>query len=114
MASSVLSDVSAFEQKLGLPESFYTDLLKNDDWSFVVKLNALVEAACTHALSMRLHAPELEEALANLDLGTSLSAYLTMLTDWTSSSYPLSQRHSAIACRTWSRLRGLEFLATNL
>jgi hypothetical protein len=79
MTSSLLSDVSAFEQKLGLPENFYTDLLKNDDWSFVVKLNALVEAACTHALSMRLHAPELEEALAHLDLANSKFGKATLL-----------------------------------
>ena len=79
MTSSVMADVNAFELKLGLPENFYSDLLKNDDWSFVVKLNALVEAACTHALSMRLHAPELEEALANLDLANSKYGKVTLL-----------------------------------
>ena len=79
MTSSVLADVKAFEQKLGLPKSFYSDLLKNDDWSFVVKLNALVEAACTHALSVRLHAPELEEAFANTDLAISKYGKVTLL-----------------------------------
>jgi hypothetical protein len=40
----MLEDVGAFEKKLGLPQDFYSDLLKNDDWSFVVKLNVL---SCT-------------------------------------------------------------------
>jgi hypothetical protein len=75
----MLEDVGAFEKKLGLPQDFYSDLLKNDDWSFVVKLNALVEAACTHALSVRLHAPELEGAFAHLDLANSKCGKATLL-----------------------------------
>jgi len=44
--------VARFEKELGLPEGFYVNLLvKEDDWSFVIKLHALVEAAVAHLLA---------------------------------------------------------------
>jgi hypothetical protein len=61
--------------RLGVPPGFYDRLLHEDDWSFVIKLNALVEAACTDALAASLHAPELATCLATLDLGHSKQAW---------------------------------------
>ena len=63
----MFSEVAALEKRLGLVEGFYDQLLKSDDWSFVVKLNALFEAACTQALVVRLSCPELTNNLAHLD-----------------------------------------------
>ncbi|MEO8366585.1 MAG: hypothetical protein ABI538_10300 [Pseudoxanthomonas sp.] len=54
-------------------------LFNEDDWSFVIKLNALIEAACTHALYARLHAPELAGPLASLDLGNSKHGKVALL-----------------------------------
>jgi hypothetical protein len=68
MSGSIFEDVRKFEQKLGLPKDFYRRLLGEDDWSFVIKLNALFEGAATHVLSTRLHAPKLIDAFAHLDL----------------------------------------------
>ena len=56
------------EKRLGVPDNFYSELLHDDDWSFVIKLNALFEAACTHVLAARFKTPELEDSLAQLDL----------------------------------------------
>lgn len=67
MANPIFNDVTKFEQKLGLPEGFYNQLLREDDWSFVIKLSALFEGATTHVLSTRLHAPTLVDAFAHLD-----------------------------------------------
>jgi hypothetical protein len=39
----IFNDVKAFERRLGLPVGFYERLLQEDDWSFVIKLNALFE-----------------------------------------------------------------------
>lgn len=64
---TMADDVTAFEAKLGLKRNFYRDLLTNDDWSFVIKLNALFEAACTHALAQRLSCPELVDDLTYLE-----------------------------------------------
>lgn len=67
MSGSIFEAVSKFEHKLGLPKDFYRRLLCEDDWSFVIKLNALFEGAATHVLSTRLHAPKLIDAFAHLD-----------------------------------------------
>lgn len=67
MDDPMFTEVAALEKRLGLVEGFYHQLLKSDDWSFVVKLNALFEAACTQALVVRLSCPELTNNLAHLD-----------------------------------------------
>ena len=64
----IFRDIASFERCLALPEGFYGRLLKEDDWSFVIKLNALFEAACAHALVTRLTAPELIDQFARLEL----------------------------------------------
>ena len=69
MADNIFSEVKAQALRLGLPADFYTKLLEEDDWSFVIKANALVEAACSDALAARFHAPDLAERFATLDLG---------------------------------------------
>lgn len=69
MEGDIFSEIEAQSVRLGLPAGFYSKLLQEDDWSFVIKLNALVEAACSDALAARLHAPELAACLATLDLG---------------------------------------------
>jgi hypothetical protein len=44
--------VGQFEKEIGLPGSFFLNLLvKEDDWSFIIKLHALVEAAVSHLLA---------------------------------------------------------------
>lgn len=79
MTGDPFADVAQFEKQLGLPEGFYDRLLKEDDWSFVIKLNALFEAATTHILVVRLQAPELEEALAHLDFAHSKYGKVVLL-----------------------------------
>lgn len=79
MSSAIFTEIASFEQRLGMPVGFYEDLIREDDWSFVIKLNALFEAACTHILVSRLHAPELEESFSHLDLGHSKYGKVAML-----------------------------------
>lgn len=50
-ASDGPDPIRELETSLGLPENFYDDLYKEDDWSFIIKIHALVEAAVTHLLS---------------------------------------------------------------
>lgn len=75
----IFQDVKAFEKRLGLPFGFYDNLLKEDDWSFVIKLNALFEGACTHALVSRLNAPEIEGALSQLEFADSVKGKVKLL-----------------------------------
>jgi hypothetical protein len=57
-------------------------LNEEDDWSCIVKLNALIEAASTHALAARLRCQEIIEPLSHLELaGTKCgkTAFLSAL-----------------------------------
>jgi hypothetical protein len=65
------AEIRALEQRLGLPEGFWAHLLDEDDWSCVIKLNGLIEAACTHALIARLRCPEIADQLAQLEIAGS-------------------------------------------
>lgn len=47
---SIEDEVLSLEKALGLPNGFFHKLIEEDDWSFVIKLHALIEAAVTHAL----------------------------------------------------------------
>jgi hypothetical protein len=44
-------DINKLEKDLGLPRFFLVEILKEkDDWSFIVKLHALLESACNYLL----------------------------------------------------------------
>jgi hypothetical protein len=65
------SDLRALEAELGLPAGFYDGLMKDDDWSFVIKLHALFESATTFVLSRCLRKPELEEVFSHIEMSNS-------------------------------------------
>lgn len=71
--------IEEIEAKLSLPARFYLALTDEDDWSFVIKLSALFEAASTQLLTTRLGAPILEESFAHLDYGNQKFGKLTLL-----------------------------------
>lgn len=55
-------------RSLGVARSFFDDLLtKGDDWTFVIKIHALVEAALTYLLVSELERPELADVIAKLE-----------------------------------------------
>jgi len=64
---SIQESVNSFEKKLNLPKGFYLSLLKEDDWSFVIKLSAFLEAVCTDILLTKFKERNLENSLAILD-----------------------------------------------
>lgn len=67
------------EAKIGARENFFRDLLKEDDWSFVIKLHALFEAACTHLLLFHFKEPELSEVFSRLELSNKTSGKIIFL-----------------------------------
>lgn len=79
MASGVFEDVRSLESRLGLPARFYEALRREDDWSFIVKLSALFEAACTHALVQRLRSEELLTPFSQLELADPKKGKVVML-----------------------------------
>ena len=77
--SEIFDSVKEFESKLSLPDGFYNKLLQEDDWSFTIKMSALFEAACTHALITKLNTPELEKSLSQLDQANSSYGKIKLL-----------------------------------
>lgn len=67
------------EAKIGVRENFFKDLLEEDDWSFVIKLHALFEAACTHLLLFHFKEPELTEIFARLELSSKTTGKIAFL-----------------------------------
>jgi hypothetical protein len=56
------------EGDLRLPKGFFERLLAEDDWSFIVKLHALIEASVTHLLVHALNRSELQSYVGRLEL----------------------------------------------
>jgi hypothetical protein len=56
-----------FEKRIGIRPGFFNELIREDDWSFVIKLHAFFEACLTHAICSHLGRPELEDPIARLD-----------------------------------------------
>lgn len=72
-------EVSELESLLGLPNGFYDNLLMEDDWSFVIKLSALFEAASGQALATKLQHPEIESALSYLEQANPKYGKVTLM-----------------------------------
>jgi hypothetical protein len=51
--------LSSIEQEIGEKHEFLYDLIKQDDWTFVIKAHALIEAAMTQMLVDHLGEPRL-------------------------------------------------------
>lgn len=57
-----------FEEELGIKAGFFFRLLKEDDWSFIIKLHSFLEAAVTHMLIEALGKPELQDIIARFEI----------------------------------------------
>jgi hypothetical protein len=86
MTTQKLSDlVPRLELKLGLKPGFLNSLDGSEgenDWSFVVKVHALIEAAVSHLLTEHLRHPELADLFSRLDMSnksTGKAAFIKSL-----------------------------------
>ena len=64
------------EENLRLPIGFFESLAQEDDWSFVIKLHALMEAAVTHLLVETLAEPSLQDIFSRLDMSNTQTGKL--------------------------------------
>jgi len=67
------------EAELGVTPAFFNGLLKEDDWSFVIKLHSLIEAAATHLLVEVLDKPEARDVISFLELSNSRTGKIAFL-----------------------------------
>lgn len=77
----VFQEIARFEQRLGLPAKFYSSLLEETDWGFIIKLHSLFEAAATHVLSIRLGCGRIENAIAHVEFGNPKFGKCRLLLD---------------------------------
>ena len=64
-------DLAPIESKLGLPRGVFSQLLAGDDWSSIIKIEALLEAALSHSLTQAIEKPELAGFFARLSMADS-------------------------------------------
>ncbi len=69
--AQVIEPVRQLEVELGLPSQFLERLEHEDDWSFVIKTHALIEAAVTHALVVQTGLASARDFFSRLELSNS-------------------------------------------
>lgn len=63
--------IESLEKELELPESYMEELLKEDDWSFVIKLHAIFEAAVTKLIIDKLGQNMLSDFVSLIEMSNS-------------------------------------------
>ncbi len=71
--------ISELEEKLGVSKGFFDALLREDDWSFVIKLHALLEAVCTHLLVHHFSEEAIRGVFAKLELSNKSTGKIAFL-----------------------------------
>lgn len=71
--------IKELEEELAVPAVFFHGLLEEDDWSFAIKLHALIEAAITHLLTEALGEPELRDIISRLELSNLTTGKLAFV-----------------------------------
>lgn len=67
------------QEKLNLPQDFFKNLLEEDDWSFIIKLHALIEAACSSLLLHYFEEPSLKNIISRLELSNKATGKIAFL-----------------------------------
>ena len=68
---AIREDLTEFESSLELRRGFLPALAEEDDWSFIIKAHALLEAGVSQLLVHELGRPELEEIFSRLDIAAA-------------------------------------------
>lgn len=71
--------IISLQSKLGLPANFFKDLLDENDWSFIIKLHALLEGACSQLLVFHFNEPKLDKIFSRLELSDAATGKLAFL-----------------------------------
>jgi len=71
--------VIELQHRIGIKEDYFLKLLDEDDWSFIIKLHSLFEAACNHLLLYHLKEPRLADLICRIDLSSKPIGKLVFL-----------------------------------
>ncbi len=67
------------EPELGLPHNFFDAIHEGDDWSFIIKLHAVFEAATTYLLVHKIGVPDLEDVFSKIELSNKRTGKISFL-----------------------------------
>lgn len=76
---TLLQYMKEFEHRIGVRSGFFNELVREDDWSFVIKLHAFIEACLTNAICAVLGRPELEDVVSRLDTANNQCGKLAIV-----------------------------------
>lgn len=96
----LLDEVGDLEPHVGLPQGFCLGLLKDDDWSFVIKIHALIETSLTRLLCAIVEPEPLKELIVTLDVSGGRFSKVTLLKHLNA-----IQGHEVKAIREISKIR---------
>ncbi len=71
--------VRDIEARTGVRAGFFDDLKAEDDWSFIIKSHALIEAACAELLTEYVGSRELLDPFSRLELSNKRSGKIAFL-----------------------------------
>ena len=76
---TVVGSVPALEKELSLPEGFFNSLKDEDDWSFIIKIHALIEAAVSCLLTQKFGHDELLPIFSRLELSNKKTGKISFI-----------------------------------
>jgi len=77
----LLEAITELEENSGLKNGFFQSLVAEDDWSFIIKIHALYEAAVTNLITERIGEKSLEPFFSRLELGDKSRGKLRLAKD---------------------------------
>jgi len=72
-------DILKIQKKVGVNADFFEKLREEDDWSFIIKLHALLESVCTSLLIFHLNEPEIKKFVSRLELSNTNTGKVALL-----------------------------------
>ena len=85
---------------IGIAPEFFPELLEEDDWSFVIKMHALLESTISHVLTLTAHNEVLGDIFARLELSNKSVGKLAFL-----KAYDMVDKHERRLMSELSELR---------
>jgi hypothetical protein len=90
------------KESAGLSRSLLLSLENDDDWTFVIKMHALLEAALNHLLLMQCDNPAMAQIVSALDTSNDRTGKIALI-----KAYDLLQASSRMFMRRFSELRNM-------
>ena len=68
MRGYVSRTIAWIHKRHGIPPEFFDKLAAEDDWTFIIKIHAVLETCANQVLVAYFHKPQLQKVFARLDM----------------------------------------------